>query len=109
MVSKIFSSHVPGIAYFALIAFLPAFWLYYLLWKPLDRIQFGKHSLKIWLVDQANVAGWNFVERYYNKAVLDVKRISKVQSSPVAWRLVLPVARESVLRLSMFFSRKLGI
>eukprot|EP00434_Breviolum_minutum_P026643 symbB.v1.2.023547.t1/scaffold2160.1/size87486/2 len=44
---------VGGIAYFALIAFLPAFWLYYLLWK------------------------------YYNKAVLDVKRISKVQSSPV--------------------------
>lgn len=44
---------VGGIAYYALLAFLPAFWLYYLLWK------------------------------YYNKAVLDVKRISKVQSSPV--------------------------
>ncbi|CAJ1455870.1 unnamed protein product, partial [Effrenium voratum] len=44
---------VGGIAYFAMLAFLPAFWLYYLLWK------------------------------YYNKAVLDVKRLSKIQSSPV--------------------------
>ena len=44
---------VGGIAYYAFLAFLPAFYFYYLLWK------------------------------YYNKAVLDVKRISKVQSSPV--------------------------
>ena len=28
----------------------------------------------------------NRLPRYYNKAVLDVKRISKVQSSPVTWR-----------------------
>ncbi|CAK8987886.1 ABC transporter C family member 2 (ABC transporter ABCC.2) (AtABCC2) (ATP-energized glutathione S-conjugate pump 2) (Glutathione S-conjugate-transporting ATPase 2) (Multidrug resistance-associated protein 2) [Durusdinium trenchii] len=44
---------VGGIAYGAFVAFLPAFYFYFLLWK------------------------------YYNKAVLDVKRISKVQSSPV--------------------------
>lgn len=28
---------------------------------------------------------WFDLARYYNKAVLDVKRISKVQSSPVSW------------------------
>ncbi|CAE8630476.1 unnamed protein product [Polarella glacialis] len=44
---------VGGIAYMSIIAFMPAFWLYYLLWK------------------------------YYNKAALDLKRISKVLSSPV--------------------------
>jgi len=44
---------VGGVAYFALLAFLPAFWLYYRCW------------------------------RYYNRAALDLKRISKVTSSPV--------------------------
>ncbi|CAE7230000.1 ABCC2, partial [Symbiodinium natans] len=44
---------VGGIAYYSVIAFLPAFFFYYKLWK------------------------------YYNKAVLDVKRISKVQGSHV--------------------------
>eukprot|EP00439_Symbiodinium_sp_Y106_P017686 s1073_g2.t1 len=44
---------VAGIAYYAVLAFLPAFYFYYKLWK------------------------------YFNKAVLDVKRISKVQGSHV--------------------------
>lgn len=44
---------VGGIAYFALIVFLPAFWLYYQFWK------------------------------LYNKAAIDLKRISKVSASPV--------------------------
>ncbi|OLQ04012.1 ABC transporter C family member 2 [Symbiodinium microadriaticum] len=44
---------VAGIAYYAVLAFLPAFYFYHKLWK------------------------------YYNRAVLDVKRISKVQGSHV--------------------------
>eukprot|EP00929_Paragymnodinium_shiwhaense_P073107 TRINITY_DN37162_c0_g1_i1.p1 TRINITY_DN37162_c0_g1~~TRINITY_DN37162_c0_g1_i1.p1 ORF type:complete len:1471 (-),score=333.19 TRINITY_DN37162_c0_g1_i1:289-4701(-) len=44
---------VAGTAYFALMAFLPAFWLYYLLWK------------------------------YYNRAAIELKRLTKTTSSPV--------------------------
>lgn len=95
IVSSIFKSHVLGIAYFALIAFLPAFWLYYLLWKPLDQIQPGKHLLKIWIVDHAG-------SKVLQQSSLGCE--ANFQSSKQPCSLAFG-ARESVLWLSISWAK----